>query len=143
MNKIFLSLILIVGLVFSLNAKTETVDIVTNLSCQSCADKITTAMNGVDGLNSTTVDVATKTVTFQYDNTKLTQKDLATKITNLGFTAGNKTSVNKEACSKKMKDACSTKTAKEIEECKTKKKSCSTKSKKTSNDKKSESDIKS
>lgn len=106
MTKTLIALIFALSMTLSLNAKTETVNFKTNITCQGCANNIQSGLEGTDGLNSTSIDVATKTVTLKYDDSKVTSADLTSKIQSLGYTA-DLVKGDKKSCSTSAKTACS------------------------------------
>jgi copper chaperone CopZ len=120
--KKFKILIAILALSVASFASPAVLKVQTNITCGGCASKIKTAMAKVEGIDKTDIDVDSKVVTLNYDDAKLNQKDLAAKITKLGYTAevvgDNEMKAEPKQCSTKTADKqCSTKKC-----CSTKKK---------------------
>lgn len=66
-------------------AKSSKTSFVASISCESCKNKIEKKMKDVDGVNSTNVDVDTKTVSFDYNPEVITVAELKTKVSKLGY----------------------------------------------------------
>lgn len=67
--------------------KTETVDIQTSAVCGMCKDRIETALFGVKGVKSASLDLATKVVTVKYKPSEVTADELRAGISKTGYDA--------------------------------------------------------
>lgn len=56
-----------------------------NSTCNSCKMKIEGALNSTTGVSSSVLDLNTKIVTVNYDNTKVTENALANVISDKGY----------------------------------------------------------
>lgn len=96
-------------------AKSEKASFTASITCDGCKNKIEKNMKDVDGVNTTSVDVETKTVSFDYDPEVITIADLKTKVTKLGYDVSE---VSNKKCSTSDKE-CSTKGKVGDKECST------------------------
>lgn len=85
-------------------AKSAKTSFTASITCDGCKNKIMKNMKDVDGVNTTSVDVETKTVSFDYDPEVITVADLKTKVTKLGYDVAE---VSTKKCSTSDKE-CST-----------------------------------
>ena len=85
-------------------AKSAKTSFTASITCDGCKNKIEKNMKDVDGVNTTSVDVETKTVSFDYDPEVVTVADLKTKVTKLGYDVAE---VSAKKCSTSDKE-CST-----------------------------------
>ena len=85
-------------------AKSAKASFTASIDCDGCKNKIEKKMKDVDGVNTTSVDVETKTVSFDYDPDVITVADLKTKVTKLGYDVAE---VSTKECSTSNKE-CST-----------------------------------
>lgn len=99
-------------------AKSSKASITASITCDGCKNKIEKKMKDVDGVNSTSVDVDTKTVNFDYDPDVITLAELKSSVTKLGYDVED---VAVKQCSTKDKE-CSTTGKLEGEACSTTKK---------------------
>ncbi len=113
-------------------AATKSVKVMTNLTCGDCKAKIETGLKGVEGIEKTDVDVASKIVTVSYDADAISESSITKKISGLGYTTEVVTADTKVETSGHGKGCCSKKKgAGSKKSCGTKnydKKSCDTKS---------------
>lgn len=58
---------------------------VTGMHCGSCADKVATALQGVEGVKAAAVDIATGKAEIVYDSAKVNQARLLTAVSELGY----------------------------------------------------------
>lgn len=58
---------------------------VEGMSCSHCERAIKNAMNGLDGVSSTEVDLNAKTVTVHYDTNHLDEMNLIAAIEEAGY----------------------------------------------------------
>lgn len=72
--------------IFGKKAKaTDAVVFDVSLSCGKCVANVENMLSSNKGIVSTKVDLASKTVSLEYDNTMTDEKTLQTSIQNLGF----------------------------------------------------------
>lgn len=95
-------------------AKSSKASFGASITCDGCKNKIEKKMKDVDGVNSTNVDVETKTVSFDYNPEVITLAELKTKVSKLGYEISE---VSAKQCSDDHKE-CSTDKANH-EECST------------------------
>ncbi|MDC1068751.1 cation transporter [Candidatus Kapabacteria bacterium] len=86
MNKL-LMLVAVIALSLSAFAKPAKVDIKTNITCGGCATTIKSAMKDVKGVEKTSVDVASKVVTVNYDDAVINTENLSKLIVDAGYSA--------------------------------------------------------
>lgn len=67
--------------------KTETVEIQTSAVCGMCKDRIETALFGVKGVKSASLDMATKVVTVKYKPAEVSADELRASISQTGYDA--------------------------------------------------------
>lgn len=81
--------VLLIAIAFSAItfAKPAKVDIKTNITCGGCVSVIKTAMKDVQGIEKTSVDVASKIVTVDFDDEKINTEKLSKLIADAGYTA--------------------------------------------------------
>jgi len=91
--KIFVNTLLASMLLFALvisvsyaNEKEE-IKIKTSAYSWMCKNKIETKINKMDGVEDCELDLATKTLTIEYDNTKQTEEIFVSVIEDLGYDA--------------------------------------------------------
>jgi copper chaperone CopZ len=98
-----------------------------SITCDGCKMKIEKGMKDVDGVNSTEVDVETKTVNVDYDPEVITLASLKENVANLGFEVSDvkECSTSDKECSTKDKSECSTKDKADAGSCDTDKKMAS------------------
>ena len=137
------TLVLALALVFAFGsqsfAKTESLEISTNMHCGSCKTKIENSLKTMNGIEKSDVNLEAKTVKLTYNADKVSKDAIVKNIADLGFTANVVGADAKEmkagaACSTDKKDAksCSTE-GKDAKSCSTEKKDgkcCTTDSKK-------------
>lgn len=99
-------------------AKSSKTSFSASITCDGCKNKIEKKMKDVDGVNSTDVDVETKTVNFDYNPEVITVADLKTNVANLGFEVSE---ADVKQCSTKDKE-CSTADKADGKSCSTSKK---------------------
>lgn len=58
-----------------------------DIACKSCANAITNALSKLDGVQQVTVDVATKTVDVQYEESRITLDAILQRLDAAGFPA--------------------------------------------------------
>lgn len=89
-------------------AKPAKVDIKTNITCGGCVSVIKSAMKDVKGIEETSVDVASKIVTVNFDDEVINSEKLSKLIVDAGYTAefvdgGNSIKAEPKSCSTKEK----------------------------------------
>lgn len=138
------TLVLALALVFAFGsqsfAKTESLEIATNMHCGSCKTKIENSLKTMNGIEKSEINLEAKTVKLSYNSDKVSKDAIVKNIADLGFTANVVAADAKEmkvgaSCSTDKKDAksCSTE-SKDAKSCSTEKKDgkscCTTDSKK-------------
>lgn len=95
-----------------------------SMKCGNCAEKIQKNLGEVDGIESTNIDVASKTVTVAFNEEKIDDKSIMTKVADLGYDVSELKA--KQCSTDKAAKQCSTDKA--SKECSTDKasKECST-----------------
>lgn len=97
-------------------AKSSKTSFSASITCDGCKNKIEKKMKDVDGVNSTEVDVETKTVNVDYDPEVITVAALKENVANLGYEVADA-----KQCSTKDKE-CSTADKADGKSCSTTKK---------------------
>lgn len=94
-----------------------TSDFKVNASCGSCKAKVENVLQETDGVQSAVLDLSSFIVSVSYDESKITENDIITKISEAGYTAEKVDSENttlkaKECSEKATKSDCCSKTTK-------------------------------
>jgi len=108
-NVVVLSLVLIFGNLFAINAqekKNSTLATVTfdvSIHCNDCKNKIEKNISWEKGVKDLSVSVEKKTVTVTFDTKQTSKENLQKAIEKLGFTCSTK---NSDGCSQSCKQSC-------------------------------------
>lgn len=70
--------------------KTETVTYVVSMHCQNCVNKLTDHLSFLKGVKDCQISLKEKTVTIQYDPSKIKEEEFVKIIEKLGYTATKK-----------------------------------------------------
>lgn len=108
-----------VALTIGLFAKNITKTITVKGECDKCKDKIETALD-IPGISFAEWNKETRILTVRYNDNKVSENDIHTTISNLGYATG-KMAANKES-QQKLADCCK---PKEVKACGVKKGCCS------------------
>ncbi|HET6993097.1 MAG TPA: heavy metal-associated domain-containing protein, partial [Bacteroidia bacterium] len=68
-------------------AKTETIKIVTSAECDMCKKKIETEVGKMKGVKKAELDLATKTLTVEYNTKKTSPEKIRKLISDIGYDA--------------------------------------------------------
>jgi Cu+-exporting ATPase len=82
----------------------KTTILVTGIHCASCVANIEKNLSKVAGVKSVSVNLATKKANFEFDETKISQSQLANKIVSLGYSVDLKGTLDEMAEIKKLRD---------------------------------------
>ena len=101
--KLFSSALLVFALVFSVSMAKDNnkVEIKTSAYSWMCKNKIETNINKMVGVQDCELDLATKTITIKYDDSKVKTDAIKEKIEDLGYDAVIKHECEKMADTKK------------------------------------------
>lgn len=103
----FIITILILTITFSIQAQsTEKVKIHTSAQCNTCKEKIETALLDIEGIKSAYLDLNSSTVSVKFNNTNLSSDQIRKILTMIGYDADNLPAdqtayQNLDACCKK------------------------------------------
>jgi len=68
-------------------SKTSAKFVCPDISCNHCAMAIKNGLGPVDGVDTVEVDVATKTVSVDFESDKVSEADIGSKLGELGYPA--------------------------------------------------------
>ncbi len=71
------------------NAQKEDLVVKSTIVCEMCKETIEEGLAYVDGIKSTRVDVENKEITVKYKADKISEEEVKTAITKLGYAAGD------------------------------------------------------
>lgn len=97
-NLIALAIITLAMMTISINSasskdvqKSKTITVELNsMQCNMCVEKITDAVNSLEGVEKVTVDLDKKNATVTYDTDKTSKKDIEKAISSAGYDANDK-----------------------------------------------------
>lgn len=70
--------------------KTETVTYVVNMHCHNCVNKLTDNLSFLKGVKDFQISLKEKTITIQFDPSKIKEEEFVKVIEKLGYTATKK-----------------------------------------------------
>lgn len=94
--KYLIASILFIITLTAANAQKQDLTIKSSIVCEMCKETIEDGLAYVDGIKSARVDVDAREITVKYQSKKISEEEVKTAITNLGYAAGDMPP-NKEA----------------------------------------------